>query len=220
MRLGHVAPSAGTDRHRQGPSSAGDVDDSPVGHHDRHHVVWHGGALPKLFPGGRVVSADLAVHADDQFLLVAGQIDQRRRAPRVDDSFGPPDFLAGGLVERHDRLALDAGVDNQQVAGQDRRSARAPVAPVDSVADGRLPQRFAVEAVGPHAGAAEEGVDRLAVGHGRAGGVTVQADAPAVVLGLRQPGRAGLVPEDLAGGPIDAQHMQLEVLLIARLLTV
>ena len=98
---------------------------------------------------------------------------------------GFPDLLARQLVERDERAALDAGVDDQQLAEQERRSARAPA--VGALADAGLPLLLAVQVEAKHARLAEEDIQPLAVAGRRAGGIAV-IGAFALILMLRQLG--------------------------------
>ena len=113
---------------------------------------------------------------------------------------------AGFPVQRHQRLAFHAGVDEDQVLVQNGRSRRAPAAGLR--ADVGLPELVALVIEREHAGLAEKRVHPLGVHGHRVGREAVVADP----FLFRQFGRHGLVPHHLAIIQPQGEQVTLELL--------
>ena len=133
---------------------------------------------------------------------------QRGRPVRLLVAGGAPDLLAGGLVEHdHERIALVVEHEDQLVAGEHGGHALAERHPHAQLhAEVLLPDERALEVVAVHAARPEEGVDVLAVGHGRVRGEAAVRVVPALVRHRRL---RGALPEDLAGLAVEAEHVEL-----------
>src|SRR5262249_33907880 len=126
-----------------------------------------------------------------------------------------PLLLAGHLVERHQRAALDAGVDDQQALVEHRRGARAPAR--GARADADVPELLAGQVEAEHPRPAEEEVQPFAAAGRRARGIAVSAVVARRVLRLGQLGLHLLGPARLARLAVQAEHVPDEVLLVAGL---
>ena len=123
------------------------------------------------------------------------------RRPPARTAKGPPDFLAGLLVQGDQRLAFDAGVDEHQVAVKHRRGGGTPS--VELGADIGVPELRAGVVEGEYARLDEESVEPFVVGSGGARRVAVFAHRGR--LGLLRLDRLG--PEDFAVAAIQAQDI-------------
>src|SRR5262249_5108061 len=124
-----------------------------------------------------------------------------------------PLLLTGFLVERdEERFFFVVALDDELVAGEDRRAAGTEPELHRVRAEVFLPHFLAVEVVAEQPGHAEVRVDPLTVAHRRFGGVGVAA-----VGGDGRPGfLRHLLPHRLARGAVEADDLELVLLLWRR----
>src|SRR5262249_44113380 len=137
MRLGDIPFAASFDRQRGMPSTDG-VDHAIMSDHARTNVAMHAIRAPQFLAGLGIDSDNPVLNADNQLLRFLRRGHNDRSVPRRTYSRRAPDFLAGGFIERDERTAFNAGVDDQVVLVSYRRSARTPA--VDILANHRMPK--------------------------------------------------------------------------------
>src|SRR5205823_310195 len=118
VRVADVAAAAGANGQRvlALDARAHDVDEAGARHRRR---AGRGGADATAFPE---LGAGLRVEAEHEIRGVqyelrfpARNIHDQRRRPAVGNAAGPPHFLACVLVERHQGVVLDGGIDDDQI---------------------------------------------------------------------------------------------------------
>ena len=109
--LGNVALAAGPNGYRAAAARPGlqDVDDPVAGNRaGADRIGIESLAVPSQFARIGIEAQDLVGHGNHQVGAALAAIDQHRRAPGAGETaiFVSPDFLAGLLIQGHQRLAL------------------------------------------------------------------------------------------------------------------